>query len=73
MRFIDSFKLFFEKIFDFTNFSVYLLIAISFCFLINNNQIKNGNKLSNGISYFASHNIFKNNKEEKMASIKEYL
>ena len=39
----------------------------------NNNQIKNGNKLSNGISYFASHNIFKNNKEEKMASIKEYL
>lgn len=39
----------------------------------NNNQIKNENKLSNGISYFASHNIFKNNKEEKMASIKEYL
>ena len=39
MRFIDSFKLFFEKIFDFTNFSVYLLIAISFCFLIKKNQI----------------------------------
>ena len=39
MGFIESFKLFFERIFDFTNFSVYLLIAISFCFLIKKNQI----------------------------------
>ena len=39
----------------------------------NNNQIKIRNKLSNGISYFASHNIFINNKKEKMTSIKKYL
>ena len=54
MRFIDSFKLFFEKIFDFTNFSVYLLIAISFCFLIKKNQINKKEIIRLGLIFIIS-------------------
>ena len=54
MGFIDSFKLFFEKIFDFTNFSVYLLIAISFCFLIKKNQINKKEIIRLGLIFVIS-------------------
>lgn len=54
MGFIDSFKLFFEKIFDFTNFSVYLLIAISFCFLIKKNQINKKEIIRLGLIFIIS-------------------
>lgn len=54
MGFIESFKLFFERIFDFTNFSVYLLIAISFCFLIKKNQINKNEIIRLGLIFITS-------------------
>ncbi len=54
MRFIDSFKLFFERIFDFTNFSVYLLIAISFCFLIKKKEINKKQIIRLGLIFIIS-------------------
>lgn len=54
MRFIDSFKLFFERIFDFTNFSVYLLIAISFCFLIKKKEINKKQIIRLGLFFIIS-------------------
>ena len=54
MRFINSFKLFFERIFDFTNFSVYLLIAISFCFLIKKKEINKKQIIRLGLIFIIS-------------------
>ena len=54
MGFIESFKLFFERIFDFTNFSVYLLIAISFCFLIKKKEINKKQIIRLGLIFIIS-------------------